>query len=110
MQLNTVVLPAPLGPISAVISPLCAAKQRSLIATKPPKRMLRCSTCRIGAKLEDAVAFGHAPVIAASWLARLIRGAPARAEAGRSPLSARGRAGSEARVGMWRVLGERSCR
>src|SRR6266550_3074988 len=96
MQLNTVVLPAPLGPISAVISPLCAAKQRSLIATRPPKRMLRCSTCRMGAKLEDAVAFGLVPVVAASWLARLIRGAPARATAARSAFSACRRARGEA--------------
>jgi len=39
--------------------------------------MLRCSTCRIGEKFEDALAFGLAPVVAAWWLARLNRGAPA---------------------------------
>jgi hypothetical protein len=44
MQLNTVVLPAPLGPISAVISPRTAVKERSSTATRPPKRMVRCST------------------------------------------------------------------
>src|SRR6516164_8005592 len=60
MQLNTVVLPAPFGPISAVISPRRAANEKSLTATRPPKRMLRCSTrstardsrlerCRLGA-------------------------------------------------------------
>src|SRR6185369_1121236 len=44
MQLNTVVLPAPFGPISAVISPCRASNERSSTATSPPKRMVRCST------------------------------------------------------------------
>src|ERR1700733_13517428 len=44
MQLKTVVLPAPFGPISAVISPWCAWKERSSMATRPPKRIVRCST------------------------------------------------------------------
>src|SRR5207244_2206550 len=49
MQLNTVVLPAPLGPIRAVISPRCALNERSWIATSPPKRMLKRSTRSTGA-------------------------------------------------------------
>src|SRR2546421_790873 len=44
MQLKTVVLPAPLGPISAVISLRAAVKERSPMATRPPKRMVRWST------------------------------------------------------------------
>ena len=48
MQLNTVVLPAPLGPISAVISPRLASKDRSPMATSPPNFIDRCSTLRIG--------------------------------------------------------------
>ncbi len=44
MQLNSVVLPAPFGPISAVISPARAVKLKSLTATRPPKRIVRCST------------------------------------------------------------------
>ena len=44
MQLNTVVLPAPLGPMMAVIWRGRPMKETSSIATKPPKRMVRCST------------------------------------------------------------------
>src|SRR6516164_1955075 len=44
MQLNTVVLPAPLGPISAVMPARPTVNDRSLTATRPPKRMLRWST------------------------------------------------------------------
>src|SRR5947209_8544145 len=49
MQLNTVVLPAPFGPISAVMSPRAAEKERSSTATSPPKRIERCSTRSTGA-------------------------------------------------------------
>src|SRR2546421_3491472 len=49
MQLNTVVLPAPFGPISAVMSPRAAENERSSTATSPPKRMVRCSTRSTGA-------------------------------------------------------------
>src|SRR6266702_1633209 len=49
MQLKTVVLPAPFGPISAVMCPRWAVKLRSSTATRPPKRMLRWSTIRMGA-------------------------------------------------------------
>src|SRR5579871_1617499 len=44
MQLKTVVLPAPFGPISAVICFLAALKERSPMAVSPPKRMVRCCT------------------------------------------------------------------
>ncbi|CLP76824.1 Uncharacterised protein [Mycobacterium tuberculosis] len=46
MQLKTVVLPAPFGPISAVISPRRASKERSLMAIRPPNFIDRCSTLR----------------------------------------------------------------
>src|SRR5262245_17292937 len=77
MQLNTVVLPAPFGPISAVMSPRRAVKERSLIATRPPKRMLRCSTLRIGATLESAGAGSSASYSVAESIATLICGPPA---------------------------------
>jgi len=44
MQLNTVVLPAPFGPISAVMAPRLTSNDRSSMATRPPKRMVKCST------------------------------------------------------------------
>jgi len=56
MQLNTVVLPAPLGPISAVISPRLAWKDRSPMATSPPNFIDRCSTLRI-VSVMDGLAF-----------------------------------------------------
>jgi hypothetical protein len=48
MQLNTVVLPAPFGPISAVMAPRAAVNERSFTATRPPKRIVRCSTASNG--------------------------------------------------------------
>src|SRR5215216_1215771 len=48
MQLNTVVLPAPFGPISAVMSPRRAVNDTSLTAISPPNRMVRCSTVSTG--------------------------------------------------------------
>jgi hypothetical protein len=51
MQLNTVVLPAPFGPISAVILRRSALKDRSLTATMPPKRIDSRSTDRMGSPL-----------------------------------------------------------
>ncbi|MHC2315385.1 hypothetical protein ACVIHC_002431 [Bradyrhizobium diazoefficiens] len=47
MQLKTVVLPAPFGPISAVIFLRSAESDRSCTATMPPKRMVSRSTLRI---------------------------------------------------------------
>src|SRR6476619_947700 len=44
MRLKLVVLPAPLGPISASVSPSFTEKLRSCTARKPPKRLLRLRT------------------------------------------------------------------
>src|SRR5262245_62944522 len=97
MQLNTVVLPAPFGPISAVISPRRALKERSLIATSPPKRMLRCSTLSTGARFErDAVSLPPAAGPAAVLSAALIRAPRAPAAPSRAWSPARPRAPSGA--------------
>ena len=45
---NSVVLPAPFGPITPTISPACTSKLKSLIATKPPKRLVTPATERTG--------------------------------------------------------------
>src|SRR4051812_17240552 len=44
MRANRVVLPAPLGPISAVMRPGSAASETLSTARKPPKRLLTPST------------------------------------------------------------------
>ena len=44
ITLNAVVLPAPLGPISATISPSLTSMLRSSTATTPPNCMVTCST------------------------------------------------------------------
>src|SRR6266704_3625531 len=44
MQLSTLVLPAPLGPISANSSPAATANDTSSITTRPPNRSVRRST------------------------------------------------------------------
>src|SRR5690242_13722529 len=44
MQLSTLVLPAPFGPISASSSPGAAAKETSSSTTSPPNRRVRRST------------------------------------------------------------------
>src|SRR3954447_9290451 len=90
MQLNTVVLPAPFGPISAVISPRPAVKEKLLMATSPPKRMLRCSTRRMGTRPGDSVAGFGAPAAGAASEA-LMGGARARAEAPPGPCVAQPR-------------------
>ena len=41
----SVVLPAPFGPITACSSPAATASVRSSVATMPPKRLARLSTC-----------------------------------------------------------------
>src|SRR3989442_8229480 len=46
MQLNTVVFPAPLGPMMLRISPGRTANDTSDTATNPPKRIVSCSTPR----------------------------------------------------------------
>src|SRR5262245_63441556 len=47
MIANSVVLPAPFGPISAVMQPAWALNDTSLTASRPPKRFDTRSTCRI---------------------------------------------------------------
>src|SRR6516165_10659877 len=44
MQLSTLVLPDPFGPISANSSPRSTKKETSSSTTRPPNRRLRCST------------------------------------------------------------------
>src|SRR5581483_3156554 len=44
MRWKLVVLPAPLGPMSATVSPSATAKLKSCTARKPPKRLLRLRT------------------------------------------------------------------
>ena len=46
MQLKAVVLPAPLGPIRATISPWFTSRDRSFTATPPPNCMVTCSSRR----------------------------------------------------------------
>src|SRR4029077_6586607 len=46
MRLKLVVLPAPLGPMSATVSPSCTAKLRSCTARNPPNRLLRLRMTR----------------------------------------------------------------
>src|SRR5512144_2201561 len=88
MQLKTVVLPAPFGPIKAVMVPFATSKDRSSTATRPPKRMERCSTRSRGsfasAMFVSAMAFlyeaGRNALALAQrnrWIAR--RDKPARA-------------------------------
>src|SRR5690625_5213951 len=45
ITLNTVVLPAPLGPIRLVIEPASTRKSRSATAVSPPNRLVRPSVC-----------------------------------------------------------------
>src|SRR5512144_149925 len=49
MRLKTVVFPAPLGPIKKTISPSSTWKLTSLVASRPPKRLLTFSNSRIRA-------------------------------------------------------------
>src|SRR5919206_4660022 len=44
MQLNSVVLPAPLGPMRPTISPLSTTSETLLLAIRPPKRFVADST------------------------------------------------------------------
>src|SRR5215471_8256091 len=48
---NSVVLPAPFGPISAVISPVCAVSEARSSASKPPKRLDTPSTRSSGSAM-----------------------------------------------------------
>src|SRR5205814_1727920 len=49
MQLKSVVLPAPLGPMRPTISPGSMASEISLLASRPPKRFVAASTLSSGA-------------------------------------------------------------
>ena len=49
--------------VNAVISPRLAAKDRSLMATRPPKRMVRCSTVRICLFADEEAFISHAPLL-----------------------------------------------
>src|SRR5450759_217141 len=48
---NSVVLPAPFGPIKAVTRPASTASETSSIASRPPKRLLTCSTRSSGSAI-----------------------------------------------------------
>src|ERR1700733_11722332 len=52
MRLKSVVLPAPLGPMSVKTSPLATSKLTSRTARTPPKLTLRFRTCK---RLSEAV-------------------------------------------------------
>ena len=52
ITLNSVVLPAPFGPIRPTISPGAASTETSSSATIPPKRRVTCSTESKGATRE----------------------------------------------------------
>src|SRR5229473_975865 len=51
---NSVVLPAPFGPISAVMRPACARNDARSSASKPPKRFDTCSTRNSGSTMAAA--------------------------------------------------------
>ncbi|CAB4670279.1 unannotated protein [freshwater metagenome] len=51
-RLNNVVLPAPLGPINAVIEPRCTSICETSTATTPPKWRRTPSATKIGSGLE----------------------------------------------------------
>src|SRR5215207_3658514 len=56
-RLKTVVLPAPLGPISVNTSPRRTSKLTSLTATTPPKRTPRWRAARSGAAIGVVTSF-----------------------------------------------------
>src|SRR5688572_14081515 len=56
MTLKNVVLPAPLGPISAVIEPSATSSVAPSTAKRPPKCLTTSSVSRIGAPLDAPVA------------------------------------------------------
>src|SRR5437660_888557 len=66
IRLNKVVLPAPLGPINAVIRPSRAASQTSATAARPPNRLLTCLTSSMfwfrRTRAPETVAKPHQPV------------------------------------------------
>src|ERR1700687_5491534 len=66
IMLNAVVLPAPLGPIRATISPALTEKLRLFTATRPPNRRVTFLSSRMAIDLVR-----HRP---AEYLSRLQRG------------------------------------
>src|SRR5262245_25711392 len=56
---NSVVLPAPFGPISAVIRPVSAANDARSTASRPPKRFETFSTRKIGSVSGSLMAALH---------------------------------------------------
>src|SRR6266508_4722418 len=74
IALNTVVLPAPFGPINPKISPGWIAIDTSSTAVSPPKRIESDSSARIGSELD----IEHCSGAFGFHLSRLhLRGAPA---------------------------------
>ena len=53
IRLKNVVLPAPLGPISAVMMPRCTSRWSTWTAVMPPKLRMMLSTSRIGSGLAE---------------------------------------------------------
>jgi hypothetical protein len=51
MQLNSVVLPEPFGPISPRISPSRTSKETPLSAVNPPKRLVTPATLSMSARV-----------------------------------------------------------
>src|SRR6266850_2315454 len=85
MTLNSVVLPAPLGPIRATTSPASTVKETRSSATTPPKRTLssRISSSAISAQVYCELARLANTLLAQAGLAARparpeFRGAPAR--------------------------------
>src|SRR4051794_27259250 len=65
MQLKTVVLPAPLGPIRLTISPAAISKLTESTATRPPKRQVSSRTLS-----RSWAGAGCAPLVSGAVLTR----------------------------------------
>jgi hypothetical protein len=61
MKLNSVVLPAPFGPIKATTSPALTAIDTSETARKPPNDFDSAIVCRIGLGLGISVVTARSP-------------------------------------------------
>ena len=68
MALNSVVLPAPLGPIRLVTFPGSRSRSASSTAVTPPKRFVTAHTRRIGAAavVAPGAALSHVWLVAAA--------------------------------------------
>src|SRR5580704_14285300 len=71
MQLSTLVLPAPFGPISASSSPASTCSDTSLRTARPPKLSERCSTASSGIRPLTCRGLPQRPIGAALIAARL---------------------------------------